>query len=704
MLRITMTCIALAVLTISPAPAAGHTPASKPASRPAATRPALPAQAGVWTQVDLLRRITDLDRLMTPPPAGEITGMFSSYDRAAKIVGGKRENWYANDDRGHYLKDAADGWKVMAEIDGAGAITRIWADRPAGDLRVLIDGKAVIDGPFLDLFRGLVPPFASPLAAIDETDGGANCYFPLGFAKRCEIQAKAYDGAYQVNYVTFGNSAKVEAFEKKLTPEGQKTLDEVAHAFVHGYSQKELFGGRKMKSATQGPTRLQPKEKLTDGFQGAGIVRAVYVRVTPFAASRDPRGLHRCVLRMFFDGKTEPDVEAPLPDFFGSGFGRAEFESLPVGTHTLVDVPFAEAQSPKAWENVFMYNYFPMPYQNGMSFEIENFGDGPVELMVILRVDRATPAADGMRFHARYKREDPAPADYVVLDTTGTARFVGLMLNVDTPRNEPWTEGDETVFIGKKADYRGTGSADLLGSAEPLHVGPGALRGVTRTGTFGKSSGFRWFMPDCIQSRDGLRFELATPSALGKKDTYYGSVAYWYSDAAAAAKFERLAAAHVTPPGLRIPNSVEIEGNVLTVGASNEVKQKHAGLELSGEAAESIASKDWVDVRIPWKAAGRYWLRLHVNPREPFETIEMRTATKDKVGEVKWTRDAGGYYDIGWVELTAGDNKFQVKCTGQPQLDCWILETNAPPPPAPKAEPPTSQPTEPTDPGNESGE
>ena len=213
-LTIARLAVFAAVVVSSVAQTSAPAPASKPAAakKPAAAPPApLPAQAGKWTQADLLRRVIDLDRLTVPPAADESTGMFSSFDRAATIdAAGKRGNWYANEDRGQFLKDGADGWKVMAEIDGAGAITRIWADQPSGDLRVVVDGKTVIDGPFADLFRGLVPPIAAPLVDFDEKAGGANCYFPLGFGKRCEILAKNCNSAYQVNYVTFGKSATVE--------------------------------------------------------------------------------------------------------------------------------------------------------------------------------------------------------------------------------------------------------------------------------------------------------------------------------------------------------------------------------------------------------------------------------------------------------------------------------------------------------------
>ena len=57
------------------------------------------------TQADLLRRVIDLQRLTTPPPVGERTGMFSSYDRRSQIdSAGKLVEWAADNDCGQFLR------------------------------------------------------------------------------------------------------------------------------------------------------------------------------------------------------------------------------------------------------------------------------------------------------------------------------------------------------------------------------------------------------------------------------------------------------------------------------------------------------------------------------------------------------------------------------------------------------------------------
>ena len=100
----------------------------------------LQALAEEFDQAALLRRMIDLDRLADPPPAGEITGMFSSYDRKSRIdAAGNQVDWDANADWGQFIRTEDDGWSVMAEMDGPGVITRIWSANPSGQIRFILD-------------------------------------------------------------------------------------------------------------------------------------------------------------------------------------------------------------------------------------------------------------------------------------------------------------------------------------------------------------------------------------------------------------------------------------------------------------------------------------------------------------------------------------------------------------------------------------
>ena len=71
---------------------------------------------------------------------------FSSYDRRSTTPD-NADTWFANHDVDQYLRveevKTADGkarkeW-VMADMDGPGALVRIWSANPAGNIRIYLD-------------------------------------------------------------------------------------------------------------------------------------------------------------------------------------------------------------------------------------------------------------------------------------------------------------------------------------------------------------------------------------------------------------------------------------------------------------------------------------------------------------------------------------------------------------------------------------
>jgi hypothetical protein len=153
-------------------------------------------------------------------------------------------------------------------------------------------------------------------------------------------------------------------------------------------------------------------------------------------------------------------------------------------------------------------------------------------------------------------------------------------------------------------------------------------------------------------------------------------VTYWYGEAGAEPKnFEPLEADDLKLPGLRIPGSVELEGNIEGKDWGAVLKQRDAGVELSGEAAATISTKEPFTCVIKAAKAGAYNLKVRVVPGLSFDTIEVSDAKGKAIGAVKYDRKAGAVYDVGRVELVAGENRVKVKCTAKPtKLDCWILE------------------------------
>src|SRR5512137_176783 len=107
-----------------------------------ATAPA--AAAETLTYVDLVRRLTDLERLAELPPPGETCKQWSSYDRASRWdqASGKYVAWDANGDGNGIIRKEGD-LSVMAEMEGPGCIWRIWsALSEKGRVKIYLDGAA----------------------------------------------------------------------------------------------------------------------------------------------------------------------------------------------------------------------------------------------------------------------------------------------------------------------------------------------------------------------------------------------------------------------------------------------------------------------------------------------------------------------------------------------------------------------------------
>jgi len=635
--------------------------------------PAL-SQEKTVTQADLLYRLIDLERLTQPPPAGEQTRMFSSYDRASRVSEtGELIQWDANADWGKFIR-AEHGWSVMAELDGPGAITRVWSANPHGMLRIVLDGQIAVEAPFENLFDGQLAPFAEPLCYANPNNGGKNCYFPLGFNRRCEILVRDSQSYYQINMVNFPPGTQVVPFQSKLDEAAQEMLARVGELWSTGLSPHELFGERRLTPIAV-EQDVRPGAILEQTIDGPGTIRALYIALTDPSTPPAPYTLHKIILRVFWDGADRPAIEAPLVDFFGSGFNLRPFNSLVAGTDMQLDIPLPDR---RPGEDRYMYCYFPMPFAGGARLELENRGRRKLGLMLYMRVDPTEPPADSLRFHARYRKEDPCQVlDYPLLETNGAGRVVGCVLNVDCPRRAWWGEGDDKVWIDGERfpSYFGTGSEDYLGDAWGLrpHIRP--YQGVTLTNPYGKNSAYRWHIADCINFQRSLRFTIENWQFGGYQDTYYSTVAFWYGQPGADDFFKPITVADTTPPGLRIPNSFEIEDHVRGEGWGHVIAEKQTrASELSGTRAVSISASTPVEVTIPSDESRVVRLKVRINPRRPFERVTVQDAAGKTVGVADYARDSSGFYDLGLLRLNVGENVVRVTCAKPAMLDCWILD------------------------------
>jgi len=643
----------------------------------AAAIQSIPALAGdTITQADHIRRLTALDLLFTLSATGERVGLFSSYDRRqSEIRNGRYVHWDANDDRGAFLGVTGDGWNVMAKIDAPGVITRFWCEQPDGMVRIMLDGRLVVEAPLKDIFNGVTAPFGTPLSYEIPSKHAGVSYFPVGFAESCRVLSRAFSGEYQIDYRTYPKHVKVQCFSPVLDHDAETALADVANTLRRGLSEKQLYEPyRASPHAIQ--KDLEPGEKLSWYLKGAGAIRGFHVSLTDERQPRDRHALHNMILRVYWDGREQPDIEAPLPAFFGAGFTRNLYKGLVMGTDLGTNMPGEFAN-----EGWFMYCYYPMPFSDGARIEIENLNPKNVKkigVMLYMRVSKGVVAPDALRFKARIRTEDPCKTfDYPILETAGAGRLVGCVLNIDCPREEWWGEGDHKIWLDDEPfpSILGTSTSGFLGAAEGLGAFRMPLQGVTLLNPVGKNSAYRWMIADNIPFHESIRFTLENWQYNQADDVYYNTVVYWYGSPGAADSFAKLSPEMLELAGLRLPGAVEIEGRIAGNDWGRTKAQKYSsGFEFSNQAAATITTRNPIKIDIPCQTAGKYLLSLRVQTGRSFGSVVVTDSDGKPVGVVKYDRNSDGVYPVGKITLRSGVTQVIVQCDKTTILDCWILE------------------------------
>ncbi len=124
---------------------------------------------------------------------------------------------------------------------------------------------------------------------------------------------------------------------------------------------------------------------------GPAILTHIWITI----ATREPMHLKKLVLRMYWDGESEPSVEAPIGDFFGLGLGQYFlYSSTPLSVG-----------SDKA-----MNCFFQMPFQKHARITVTNQGQEKVDAFYFNLDYQAYASAlpsDLLYFHAEYRQAAP---------------------------------------------------------------------------------------------------------------------------------------------------------------------------------------------------------------------------------------------------------------------------------------------------------
>ncbi len=490
-----------------------------------------PALAAVTTE-SLLDEMTDLKRLATWPDPPYVTKQFSSYDRKSTSHSDFR-GWFANGDAGQYLRvEDKEGRKehVMMDIDGPGAIVRIWSANPKGTLRVYLDGaaKPAIEAPMTKLLGGEVPGFPKPIAG--ERARGWNLYFPIAYAKHCKVTSDEGGFYYHVNYRTWPAGTEISTFSMEDT---QKLADKIKD--VAGRLSDTRKGGGPPAERTKTPfdVKVAPNaEAVLWEMDGPKAVCGFLVHLD--AADLDAAA-RQVVLYMSFHGDRkdeksgqpvlEQTVSTPIGDFFGTAPGLTPYDSLPLG--------ITEEKPQDLW------CHWWMPFNKKALIKVRNLGEQEVRVSGAVAVMPWEWNVRSLLFHAKWRIEKNLPSrpmtDWNHMACSGKGRFVGGSLHIINPVKHWWGEGDEKIYVDGEQfpSHLGTGTEDYYGYAwccnerfvhayhnQPRCDGPG---------NFGNTSVNRFHIIDDIPFTSSFKFDIENWHSNPACDTTRAAVSYWYA-------------------------------------------------------------------------------------------------------------------------------------------------------------------------------
>ena len=267
--------------------------------------------------------------------------------------------------------------------------------------------------------------------------------------------------------------------------------------------------------------------------KGQGAIKHIWITDTAEAG-------RQLILRIYFDGRKNPAVHAPLSDFFANADCK-EYRQLS---------SLAMCFNPRRGMNC----YFEMPYFRGFRVELENQGPNRYNVYYQIDCERKVIPEDSLYFHAQFRRVNPLPykEPYVILDNVrGRGHYVGTYLHWGVKNNGWWGEGEIKFYLDGDTEFPticGTGTEDYFCGAYNFDVNRqytefctpySGLSKVGHTDEIYRSQRYfdmyRWHIQDPIYFRKDLR---VTIQALGwRSEGRYcplqddiSSVAYWYSD------------------------------------------------------------------------------------------------------------------------------------------------------------------------------
>jgi hypothetical protein len=471
---------------------------------------------------------------------GTRTQMRSTYDR----TGGNESA-----DASHFLReDAPDHW-VTLDVTGPGVLyfirTNHWHGSPwhyvvdGTDWLIAESATANPNQPVAGSVFLPSAPFPPPLALTWSTTAGADINaVPIAFEQSLELAySRTHYGTGYYIYQQF--------------PEGAENLSQPLHAWAEGAPDADVVAllGRAGDDFAPTGADVRSDGGTIDLAAGAAVavdlppgprmVRALRFTV-PLAAAA---GFAEARLRITWDGRAQPSVEAPLPLFFGTGslYNRDGREFLVKAFP--VNIRFDP-------QSIHFAAYFPMPYLRSARLELVGGSDGAAGIdWQIVTQPYSDPGNWVGYFHATYHDQGvPTPGqDLVLLDTTmeeGGAdwcgSFIGNSMIFSDRANLTPLEGDPRFFFddSQTPQAQGTGTEEWGGGGDywggatttlPFFGHPVGAPDPTLAQSADDQieSVYRYLLADLMPFGRNARIQFEHGGVDDSTD-HYRTLAYWY--------------------------------------------------------------------------------------------------------------------------------------------------------------------------------
>jgi hypothetical protein len=474
--------------------------------------------------------------------------MRSTYDRTGGNEGA---------DASHFLYQLADDFNVTLDLEGPGVLHfaryNHWHGSP---WHYVVDGtdQIVQETSSADPTKPVpgsvfIPEdlFPNPLTwTWDITKGADLMWTPIPFERsfRMAYSRTRYGTGYYIfhRYVAGANlSRPIRAWDGK-TPPDKAVLAVINRAGsdlvpLPGSEEGRKTGVRQETGVIAVPP--QGAATLATITRAPSMLRALELSV-PKDQAVEFSGVR---LRVTWDGRPLPSIDAPVSLFYGTGtfYNRDEREYLVKGFP--INVRYDA-------DRLRLACFFPMPFFRSARIELVGAGTAIADVQWRLRyVPYVDPLNHVAYFHATYK-DHPQPElgkDLVLLDTRDeenskewSGHFVGTSIIFSHASNLRTLEGDPRFFFddSRSPQAYGTGTEEWNGGGDywgglnmtlPFAGHPVGARSATdaRSDLDNIQSAYRFLLADLMPFGTNARIQFEH-GADNRSTEHYETVTYWY--------------------------------------------------------------------------------------------------------------------------------------------------------------------------------